>query len=73
MRRFYMECGSDLRDTLKSALGDFLSITLITGKTYYGEVKTVETDYVLIELRLRGGKNKTSVILPFAHIVTITI
>ena len=34
-----MKCGSDLRDTLKSAIGDYLSITLITGKTYYGEVK----------------------------------
>lgn len=68
-----MECGSDIRDSLKSAMGDYLSITIITGKTYYGEVKTVETDYLLLELRLRGGKSKTSVLLPFAHIVTITI
>lgn len=68
-----MNCGADLRDTLKSAIGDYLSITIITGKTYYGEVKTVETDYVLLELKLRGGKTKTSVIIPQAHIVTITL
>ncbi|MDP1552338.1 MAG: hypothetical protein Q8M06_04925 [Methanobacteriaceae archaeon] len=68
-----MECGSDIRDTLKSAIGDYLSITLITGKTYYGEIKAVETDYLLMELRLRGGKTKTSVFLPHAHIVSITI
>ncbi|MCK9152467.1 hypothetical protein [Methanobacterium alcaliphilum] len=68
-----MKCGADLRDTLKSALDDYLSITIITGKTYYGEVKIVETDYVLLELKLRGGKTKTSVIIPHAHIVTITL
>lgn len=68
-----MECGSDLRQTLNSALGDYLSITLITGKTYYGELKKVETDYLLLELKLRGGKVKTSVIIPHSHIVTITI
>ncbi|MBU4535606.1 MAG: hypothetical protein KKF16_07260 [Euryarchaeota archaeon] len=68
-----MKCGSDLRETLKSAQGDYLSITLITGKTYYGELKRVETDYLLLELKLRGGKGKTSVIIPQLHIVTITI
>ena len=68
-----MECGPDLRETLKSAQGDYLSITLLTGKTYYGEVKMVQTDYLLLELKLRGGKGKTSVIIPQAHIVSITI
>ena len=68
-----MKCGSDLRDTLKSVIGDYLSITLITGKTYYGEVKRVETDYISLELKLRGGKTTTTVIIPLAHIVTITL
>ena len=68
-----MECSSELRETLKSAQGDYLSITLITGKTYYGELKEVETDYLLLELKLRGGKVKTSVIISHIHIVTVTI
>ncbi len=68
-----MICGSDLRETLKSAQGDYLSITLTIGKTYYGEVKQVETDYLLLELKLRGGKGKTSVIIPFSQIVSVII
>ncbi|MBM4240067.1 MAG: hypothetical protein FJ150_00040 [Euryarchaeota archaeon] len=64
---------SDLRDTIKSAEGDYISLTISTGETYYGELKRIETDYLVLELKLRGGKGKTSVIIPFKSIVTITI
>ncbi len=62
---------SDLADTLKTAEGDYITITIMPEKTYYGEVKLVKKDYLTLDLKLRGGKDKTSVLIPFKYIISI--